>query len=510
MIRCKGVCAAVSKRAVLLLISVCLVLSASVSGTLAFLNGGEAGVMTTDRVEILQLIQQRDASGQLVPVVQDAALLPAVYEGDAIPLEPDAAQWPQQNPAWQTLAANSAVIDKFVTVTNLGTVPAYVRTLVALESPGAAAGGSGRWVHLNHNDASTGQIEPVTLVQDVWVGDTLFDVYRYTYQNPLKPGDTTIPSLKQLYMDKTCTNGDMALIGSRYEVLALSQGVEAAGFDNAADAFAQTYGEPTADQLATWLAAVANGSDGSEEDGNTPITVSNMEELNAALAAVPPGGSVTLVLAANPTPYTAPANATGKRITLQGTQGAVLQMVTHPDPTGPSDPSFAGSHLRLVGLTVIGAKSAVDQGFACASLEMEDCTIRHNMYLFAPASFTHCAFTDPIGTRYHIETNGQSVSFTGCSFTTYGKAVHVSSPSATHATVQASDCTFTDQTGTGVKNPVFVVDEGHSGATCDLILSTCTATGFETDSGTQSPLWNNKDAIPPARLSVTIDGVRAY
>lgn len=510
-----------SKRAVLLLLSILLVLGTSISGTLAFLTGEDevVNVMTAGRVDITQQEQQRNASGGLEPFAQNPAFLPAVYEGDAIPLDDVSANWPKADPAWQTLAENSAVVDKFVTVNNEGNVPAYVRTLVALESPGVSAGGAAKWVHINHNDATTNQIQSVTLVQDVAVDGALYDVYVYTYKDPLEPEASTIPSLKQLYLNKSCTTDDMKQIGDKYEVLVLSQGVQTAGFDDAASALNQSFGQPTADHLATWLTAVVSGDGGSTGSGDdtssdttpeTPVTVHNMEELNNALANVPDGGSVTIQLADSATSYTAPANATDKIITLQGGKGASLQMVTNQNPSGPSDSSFAGSQLRLEGITIIGANSTKDQGFACASMKLVDCTIQYNMYLFAPATFTGCTFDTPAPTPYHIETNGQNATFTGCTFATYGKAIHVSSPATTHSTIQATNCTFTDQTADGVQNPVFVVADGNPSATYSLIITGCTTSGFETDSDTRSNLWNNKHGIGKDRLSVTIDGTNAY
>ena len=517
------VCAAVSKRAVVLLICVFLVLGASISGTVAYLSGEDevVNVMTAGRVEIAQQEQQRDSSGELEPFVQNPSFLPAVYEGDTIPLDSSSANWPNADPAWQTFAENTAVVDKFVTVTNEGNVPAYVRTIVALESPGASAGGAAKWVHINDNSQHEAMQSVAKVEEDVTVDGTLYDVYVYTYQDPLAPNNTTIPSLKQLYMNKTCTVEDIQQIGSSYEVLVLSQGVQTASFNDAADALNQSFGEPTADRLAQWLTAAVSGGNGSDNNnpggdstGDDPatetVTVTSTEELNAALAKVPDGGSITIQLADSETPYTAPQNATGKTITLKGTSGATLQMITNPNPSGPSDASFADSQLRLEGITVVGAKSSTDQGFACASLDMVDCTIQYNMYLFAPATFTKCSFTETYGNTYHIETNGQNATFTNCDFTTNGKAVHVSSPAASHSTIQASGCTFTDKTGNGVKQPVFVVADDDLSATYSLIITDCTAVGFETDSSTNSNLWNNKNDIEKDRLSVTIDDTSVY
>ena len=185
-------------------------------------------------------------------------------------------------------------------------------------------------------------------------------------------------------------------------------------------------------------------------------------------------------------------------------------MITNPNPSGPSDTSFADSQLRLEGITVVGAKSSEDQGFACTSLDMVDCTIQGSMYLFAPATFTNCTFNEPPTTNYRIETNGQSVSFSSCSFTANGKAIHVSSPAASHSTIQASGCTFTDNTEGSKNKAVFVVADDDLSASYELIFSGCTVTGFATGQNTSSKLWSNEDDIEKDRLSVTIDGKEAY
>lgn len=541
-----------SKRAILLLIAVFCVLTVSVSGTLAYLTGADqvANVTTAGRVNIVQNESKRDAAAKLVPFIPNPPLLPAVYSGDTIPLDEDPSHWPGEGAAWQTLAPNDAVVDHFITVTNEGGEPAYVRTIVALEcpAPGAVSLAGSSWIHVHHNAADGQAIQSVEEIDGVRVDETNYHVLVYTYGQPLDVGDTTIPSLKQLYMDKSCTNQEVEAIGNTYQVLALSQAVQTATFQDADTALDTAFGDATSDHLAEWLEAVVKGGSGSGSDGgddtgdndNTtgdndhtggndnsdndtddsttgdqpqspqPVLVSSTTELNEALAQVETNGTIILQLA--PGTYKTPANATGKTITLLGSDGVTLQMGTDDKRDGPSDFSFANSALRLEQVHVNAASFGTSEGFACRSLEMVDCTISGNMTLFAPATFTGCAFTTSSPMVYSIEVNGQNTTFTGCTFTVYGKAVLVNNPGDQPCTVQAIGCTLNDRTK-GQYETAFAVESSDNAVPYTLVFENCTVTGFK--QGTQgiptnTALWSNRNSIPTTLLHVTVDGQQVY
>lgn len=518
-----------TKRALLLLIAIFIVLTVSVSGTLAYLTGADqaTNVMIAGEVDIVQNESKRDAAANLIPFIPNPPLLPAVYSGDAIPLDEDPSHWPGEGAAWQTLAPNDAVVDHIITVTNKGGEPAYVRTIVALEcpAPGAVSLTGSPWIHVHHNAADGQVIQAVEEIAGVQVDETSYHVLVYTYGQPLAVGDTTIPSLKQLYLDKACTNQEAEAIGDTYQVLALSQAVQTATFQDADTALDTAFGDATADHLAEWLEAVAKGSSGGNDnsDNNTddsttgdqpqspqPVLVSSTTELSKALAQVETNGAIILQLA--PGTYQTPANATGKTITLLGGEGVTLEMGTDSLTTGPSDFSFADSALRLEHIQVKASNGKTSEGFACRSLEMVDCTISGNMTLFAPATFTRCAFTTSIPTKDCIEINGQNTTFTGCNFTVVGKAVLVNNPGNQPCKVTAVNCQLTDKTN-GSGQAAFAVESSNNAVPYTLVFENCTVTGFK--QGTQgiptnSVLWSNNKSIPQTLLQVTVDGTQVY
>ena len=76
-----------------------------------------------------------------------------------------------------------------------------------------------------------------------------------TYKNVLPAGETTIPSLKQIYLDKTADNKVVEAYGEDFSIIALSQAVQANGFKSAADALDTAFpmGDDSAETLATWF-----------------------------------------------------------------------------------------------------------------------------------------------------------------------------------------------------------------------------------------------------------------
>lgn len=517
-----------SKRTLLLLLALFLILFSTVSGTLAYLNINtkQTDTMTEGKVKIRQIQQERNEYGTLQPFSQEKPLLPAVYAGDEIALAAASADWPFPDAAWQTLEENELAIDKFITVTNIGSRPAYVRTIVALEcpSPGAITGGTQRFVHIHHNTDST-LFQSVQSVAGVTVNDVTYDVFIYTYKNPLEKDSTTAPSLKQLYLDKACSNAELEAIGDCYDVLALSQAVQTDGFTDAVAALDAGFGSPTKENLTQWLKEVADGTweDDEDDENDQPdqpkpsepqiITVSSTEQLSEALAMIPEGGSAVIQLASGT--YAAPRSglAAGKTITLQGSQGVTIQMATDKDETGASDMSYEGAVLRMENLTVQAAKSGNQQGYACASLEMNGCTIQDTMFLFAPAAFTDCSF-EATAKKPCIVTNSQDVAFTGCTFQTYGTAVRITNPAGRTCTLDAAGCTLTNRAGSSIREAAFAVEDSPTTTYhYTLRFSQCTATGFSQSTQgipTGSPLWSNRDSVSTDHLSVTMDEVAAY
>ena len=214
--------------------AVALTAAVSIGATLAYLTDSDedVNVMTLGNVHIDQIEQERvndtDAQAELKDFEQNQPMLPAVYPGDAINWAPEDEWVVPGDEAWRVVEDNTNVIDKFVTVENTGKSDAYVRTIFAFEYHYDL-------LHVVMNDTETPS-DP-TWQWDWNIGTVTLDGVDYilaeaVYTGILPAGQTTIPSLKQIYLDKTATNEDCAKFGDTYDILVFSQAVQADGFDS--------------------------------------------------------------------------------------------------------------------------------------------------------------------------------------------------------------------------------------------------------------------------------------
>ena len=263
----------------LLLVALVLSVAMATTGTLAYLTDEDKDVntMTLGKVEIVQNEQERTDHG-LDEFTQDKPLYPAVYAGEAptasIPWA-DESKWPNPNEAWKVVEDNANVVDKFVTVTNIGKSDAYVRTIIAYEGDPI----NGTDIHIVQNSVTSsnaevaGEFAATEYIENVMLDGVRYDVIVYTYKAPLKPDETTIPSLKQIYMDKGCDNEDVEAYGEKYDVLVLSQAIQVNGFEEMGPVAALNdgFGAVNATNLAKWLAETEIGSpNGDKNDTNNP------------------------------------------------------------------------------------------------------------------------------------------------------------------------------------------------------------------------------------------------
>jgi hypothetical protein len=155
--------------------------------------------------------------------------------------------------------------DKFVTVENTGKSDAYVRTLVALELGDVAYTDFGKIIrtssrsitdnaNLNQpwyrNEIGVIEIDGnnYVLLEYIYHGAQLSSSIRH--ENGVLPaGDTTYPSLCQVYMTASATNEDVEKIDGNgngtYDILVVSQAVQVAGFADAETALNAGFGDIT-------------------------------------------------------------------------------------------------------------------------------------------------------------------------------------------------------------------------------------------------------------------------
>ncbi|MBQ8288415.1 MAG: hypothetical protein IJX76_06555 [Clostridia bacterium] len=219
------------KKKILVVLSILLIAAMAITGTMAYLTDeqSDVNVMTVGNVKIQQLEYERDENGNLREFTQDKPIVPAVYDGDSLPWSNGLYVWDSIDgvPAGagnQLFVDGANAVDKFVFVRNTGKTDAYYRTVIAIECP---EGLDPDMIHINVNGNT----------RFTWsnVGYTTIDGVQYfvkeaLYNEILTPGETSRPSLLQVYLDKAATNEDVELFGDRMEVLAVSQAVQAEGF----------------------------------------------------------------------------------------------------------------------------------------------------------------------------------------------------------------------------------------------------------------------------------------
>ena len=164
--------------------------------------------------------------------------------------------------------------DKFVVVKNAGKTDAYVRTIVAIEI-GSTAGRklvmtSGRAIDADKVGTTQDDKAPwikASSLAEVTINGNTYMVVEYVYRGAndvnrhvdgvLPAGDTTYPSLCQVYLKHYATNEDMINLdgnnNGKLDVLVLSQAVQAEGFANAQTALDTAFGDVNAENLDKWF-----------------------------------------------------------------------------------------------------------------------------------------------------------------------------------------------------------------------------------------------------------------
>lgn len=297
-------------------LSFVLVAAVAIGGTLAYLTSedSDVNVMTLGNVSIEQHEYERevDANGNYVTdanygyklkdFTQAKPLFPATeIDSNGAPYNYGAGNYDSTRVKMAQVGShgsmdvfvNKNAQDKFVTVENTGLSDAYVRTIFAFEI--------GSFTVSEFNNVI--KTSSFMTQQGVWnvngIGIATIDgnnyyVYEYIYnggkslggvhENGVLPaGDTTYPSLAQVYMTGYATNEDCENIDGNkngtYDILVFSQAVQTEGFANSETALDTAFGDITTTNH-PW-------TDGVE----TPTIVSTAEELTAAIAE---GGEIIL------------------------------------------------------------------------------------------------------------------------------------------------------------------------------------------------------------------------
>jgi len=252
-----------NKRKILTLaMALCMVAILAIGGTLAYFTDSDAdvNVMTTANLVIVQNETDRDGDAY----VDGQTLLPAVYlDENGKPYNPTTGwEGPKggktgdfdstDGESKMELYADSLnnEIDKIVSVTNGGTIDAYVRTIVLLEDNNSVSDN----LHIVYSDTDVCERK---MIDQVKVGDEYYEAWIFTYVDEVEAGKTSKPSLKQVWLDPMTDNSWYDMLGEdgAFTIVAFSQAAQVDGFEalGATAALDAAFGEVTAANIAEWV-----------------------------------------------------------------------------------------------------------------------------------------------------------------------------------------------------------------------------------------------------------------
>ena len=331
------------KKYLLMAVSFVLVAALAVVGTLAYLQfetPTDVNVMTVGNVKIAQHEYERavNADGSyktetidnvtsyvLQDFTQAKPILPVTeIDANGNPVNHGAGTWDATTVrmtqvdsygGMQVFVSENAQ-DKFVTVENTGKTDAYVRTIVALEIGSADSSLIGTSYHMNWTR---------NIIGVVTIDNNNYELLEYIYKGAdgvrhdngiLPAGETTYPNLSQVYLSSEATNEDMeALDGNgngTFDILVISQAVQAKGFDDAATALDAAFGDITVNNH-PWVS-------GAEEYFPVVVEVADSAELAAAIAE-----NQNVIVNLKDGAYTTNLKLDGgKDVTINGSKNAVL------------------------------------------------------------------------------------------------------------------------------------------------------------------------------------------
>ncbi|MBQ8743199.1 MAG: hypothetical protein IJZ03_07495 [Clostridia bacterium] len=291
-------------------LSLALVAALAIGGTIAYLQDSDSdvNVMTLGNVSIAQHEYERatNADGSyktdatygyvLKDFTQAKPLYPATeLDANGNPYNYGAGDYGPTRVKMSQVGShgsmdvfvNENAIDKFVTVENTGKTDAYVRTIIAMEIGSLTEARFDEVISTSSFMTAQG-VWKVTDIGVVEIDGNNYYVSEYIYEGAkdlggvhengvLPAGDTTYPSLAQVYMKATATNEDVEKIDGNkngtYEILVFSQAVQVDGFADAETALNAGFGDITTTNH-PWTDGV-----------KVPVTVSSADDMYAALDA---------------------------------------------------------------------------------------------------------------------------------------------------------------------------------------------------------------------------------
>lgn len=490
-----------SKKSLILVVSLVLALTMGLGGTLAFFTDrdSETNIFTVGNVDI-DLTEDFEQGAELVP---------------------------------------GKDIEKKPVITNVGNNDAYVWMTVAVPAGLESSDASDNIVHWNwmavtdKNYMNTksqadvdakiaeGKLPEGTTIEQIRAGQNwtvegtipqgqetidgvTYNVYLMKYNDVLQPGETTLASLHNVYMDPHVDidpEGNLAWVENGVatdlgynltklgnpKIYVAAYGIQAEGFADVDEAY-EAYG-------------IQWGENGGVDYGTT-VKAASQDELAAAIA---DGASIVELGEGT---FTIPNEAKGKEFTIIGTKDTVI------DATASYGQKIAGADITLIGVTVKGQSSGNYAGFThINSMSLNNCDVEGKITLYAETEFNNCTLTNM--NDYNVWTwGGKKVAFNDCTFVTGGKALLVyggASADCKHTDVTVSNCEFKSDASLATDKAAIEVGTDYADVTYDIAIEDTTVEStFGTGKNTTTNVWGNKNSMSQDTLNVVIDGVDVH
>jgi len=286
-------------RTLVMCLTIALCASIAIGGSMAYLTStdGQRNVMTVGNVDIEQIEQQRaaandnDEDGDGLVDFKDGGnkMLPAYYPGDNVPgYDGKVTVNGEEYSIWDKNIDGE--VDKIVTVKNTGSEELFVRTIVAFEHTNPNndddfSDGIAWKVHWLGNASTDPESEhPWTveyyngqMLDNLLIGGKYWSLVTFTHKAAVPAGteenpSITEPNLMQVFFDKDVDGDDLAAVNGEYEILVLSQAVQAQmgglSAELALDEAFCDMSDDNAAQIAQWLKALIP-AEAFEGDGAT-------------------------------------------------------------------------------------------------------------------------------------------------------------------------------------------------------------------------------------------------
>ena len=400
-------------RKLLLIVSLVLAMTMAMGGTLAYLTDTDeaVNVMTLGNVDIEQ--NEEDAEGN--PFEQNQPLYPAYY--------------PEEK--FENANVVVGAIDKVVTVENVGTSDAYVRTLLAFEA------GNLSWEEFKENIHAEFATEAKWIENEaVEIDGTKYYLAYVVYKDALAPNAETKPSLVKVVMDKHATNDIVKEFGDTYEILVVSQACQTVNMPVDADAALKAAFGGISAKDNPWAG---------ENATNKRATVTTDDEL---LAAIQDSQVSTIIVDGNLMyDWGTGSYANSKALLMAGKtiEGADEDATITFAGYGSANPitDVTLRNITVKDETIGDNESSWEHGYLeFDSLKAENVTFEDSIMLSGNSELVNCAVPNNVNSWYGAWVEGGTAKFEKCTFSgTRGLKIHEAYGDDV-VSVEVDDCTF--------------------------------------------------------------------